>query len=102
MSDLPPLPKLTGDIILDVFTHKSLRVNATPTNDLCGDNDRLAELGEKVLNMTTTDVLFNQNPILSAGDISVSQPVSCIFNMKSPLCRKSEKSTFRTRKWTTG
>jgi dsRNA-specific ribonuclease len=68
MSGLPALPKISGDIILDVFTHKSLRHG---TQETYGDSDRLADLGEKILEMTATSALFNQDPVLSAADISV-------------------------------
>lgn len=70
---LPPLPKLVGEIILDVFTHRSLRFPGAPTNEDSeyGDNDRLAVLGEKVLDAAVTDVLFRKRPMLKATDIEV-------------------------------
>ena len=68
MSSLPALPKISGELILNVFTHKALRPE--PSTQY-GDNDRLAELGEKILEMAVTSALFHQNPVLSAADISV-------------------------------
>ena len=67
----PPLPQIkSGDLILQVFTHKSLRrPNATPEH--YGDNERLADLGKAVLDAAITRTLFNSRPILQAAEISV-------------------------------
>jgi dsRNA-specific ribonuclease len=66
----PPLPQIkSGDLILQVFTHKSLRrPNATPEH--YGDNERLADLGKVVLDAAITRTLFNSRPILQAAEIS--------------------------------
>jgi hypothetical protein len=64
-------PKIAGDIILQVFTHKSLRRSTGEPQDESVDNERLAELGEKVLETVVTHYLFIQRPTLSAIDISV-------------------------------
>ncbi|KAI0079639.1 hypothetical protein K474DRAFT_1591679 [Panus rudis PR-1116 ss-1] len=69
MDHLPPLPALTGEIILDVFTHRSLRFPGAPTNDEYGDNDRLAALGKQALELAITDALFKKRPMLNAQDI---------------------------------
>ena len=68
----PPLPEIkSGDLILQVFTHKSLRrPNVTP--EQYGDNERLADLGKVVLDAAITRTLFNIRPILQAAEISVS------------------------------
>jgi dsRNA-specific ribonuclease len=68
---LAPLPQIkSGDLILQVFTHKSLRrPNATPEH--YGDNERLADLGKVVLDAAITRSLFNSRPILQAAEISV-------------------------------
>lgn len=73
MDSLPPLPGLSGDIILEVFTHRSLRFPGAPTagGDEFG-NDRLAAIGEEALRMAITDALFRQRPVLKAQDIEVS------------------------------
>ena len=63
------LPKLSGDIILDVFTHKSIKASSSTVNEY--DNERLAVLGEAVLGMAATFVLFHQNPTCTASDIRV-------------------------------
>ena len=67
----PPLPQIrSGDLILQIFTHKSLRrPNATP--EQYGDNERLADLGKVVLDAAITRTLFNIRPILQAAEISV-------------------------------
>jgi dsRNA-specific ribonuclease len=67
----PPLPQIkSGDLILQVFTHKSLRrPNANP--EQYGDNERLADLGKVVLDVAITRTLFNMRPILQAAEISV-------------------------------
>ncbi|CCL98505.1 uncharacterized protein FIBRA_00504 [Fibroporia radiculosa] len=67
----PPIPKLRGDIILEVFTHKSLRFPGAPTNEDSeyGDNERLSVLGEKVLDTATTYTLFVKRPMLKAEEI---------------------------------
>ncbi|KZT04807.1 uncharacterized protein LAESUDRAFT_760824 [Laetiporus sulphureus 93-53] len=67
----PPVPKLRGDIILEVFTHKSLRFPGAPTNEEsdCGDNERLSMLGEKVMDTAVTFTLFNKKPLINAQEI---------------------------------
>ena len=73
MASLPPLPKLTGEIILEVFTHRSLRFPGAPINEDSeyGDNERLAILGEKALETAVTDTLFRKRPMLKAHEIEV-------------------------------
>ncbi|KIP12063.1 hypothetical protein PHLGIDRAFT_114115 [Phlebiopsis gigantea 11061_1 CR5-6] len=68
---LPTLPKLTGEIILEVFTHRSLRFPGAPIDEDSehGDNERLAVLGEKVLEAAVTDTLFRKRPMLKGSDI---------------------------------
>ncbi|PCH33926.1 hypothetical protein WOLCODRAFT_22338 [Wolfiporia cocos MD-104 SS10] len=68
---LTPVPQLHGDIILEVFTHKSLRFPGAPTNEDSeyGDSERLSLLGEKVLEVAITFALFNKRPLLKAHDI---------------------------------
>ena len=81
MTTLPPLPKLTGDIILDVFTHRSLRFPGAPISEDSeyGDNERLAVLGEKALETAVTDTLFKKRPMLKAADIEVRILMSYCF-----------------------
>lgn len=70
-SRLPPLPRISGDVALQVFTHISLRrPDASPTD--YGDNERLAYLGRPLLELAVTHVLFQCRPILRGIEISVS------------------------------
>ncbi|KAF8807864.1 ribonuclease III [Phlegmacium glaucopus] len=72
MSGLPPLPKIEGDVdlMLDVYTHSSLRFGSiAPMNDDYGDTERLAELGAKVLELTVTNQLYLQRPLLNSKEI---------------------------------
>lgn len=67
-TSLPPLPKIEGDVelLLDVFTHKSLRMPDTPLNEDYGDTDRLAELGAYVLRLVVATHWFHAaNPPLA-------------------------------------
>jgi dsRNA-specific ribonuclease len=66
---VPLLPKINGDIILEVFTHKSLHV--VHVNEEYG-NERLALLGGAFLEAAVTESLFRLKPTLKAGDITVS------------------------------
>lgn len=69
---VPPLPKISGDIILETFTHKSLRLEGSIYSDEhSGDNERLSELGEKVVQLAVTEILFRKRPILGISEISV-------------------------------
>lgn len=54
------LPPLHNNIILQVFTHKSLQLHAESVN-----NARLAELGNQTLRMAITHTLFHhKEPVL--------------------------------------
>jgi dsRNA-specific ribonuclease len=68
VATMPDLPKLTTEIILDVFTHKSLQDQSHAPSQ----SERLAELGERVLELIVTDILFHQRPCLNATEIAVS------------------------------
>lgn len=73
MTTLPPLPKIEGDLdlVLDVYTHHSLRFGSAPLNDDYGDTDRLAELGAKILELAVTNHYYSKKPMLSALMIAV-------------------------------
>jgi dsRNA-specific ribonuclease len=72
MMSVPPLPKIeSGDLMLEVFTHSSLRSDQS-TLEEHGGCERLAELGGKILDMAITFCLFSQRPMLQASDIAVS------------------------------
>lgn len=62
MANLPPLPKIEGDVelLLDVFTHNSLRMSSAPMKEDYGDTDRLAELGAHVLRVVVATHYFRQ------------------------------------------
>jgi dsRNA-specific ribonuclease len=81
MENLPPLPKISGELMLEVFTHKSLRPDSSgePTGDEYGGNDRLAEIGGKALDMAITFSLFSRKPMLKATDIEVRSAIQISF-----------------------
>lgn len=66
----PPLPELKQDLVLEVFSHRSLRHEGTPMNEEFGDGARLAELGAQVLQMVVTWSLFTKRPMLQAAEIA--------------------------------
>lgn len=67
--DLPELPKLSGENMLEVFTHRSLRLAC---HAKYRDNERLSVLGSHILEMMTTQLLFNRKPMLTRSEIEVS------------------------------
>jgi dsRNA-specific ribonuclease len=69
METIPPLPKITGDSILEVFTHRSLRYPGAPSNELFGDNERLAVLGAKALDTAVIYALFYKRPMRTAEEL---------------------------------
>ncbi|KAI0689885.1 ribonuclease III domain-containing protein [Cytidiella melzeri] len=71
MSALPSIPKLNGEVLLDVFTHRSLRFQGAPLDDSSeyGDNIRLAVLGKAILHAAAIDTLFKKRPMLKADEI---------------------------------
>ncbi|KIK07467.1 hypothetical protein K443DRAFT_673381 [Laccaria amethystina LaAM-08-1] len=70
------LPKIhSSDLVLRVFTHKSLRRathSSTNLNDF-DDNERLAELGKAALDVAVAHVLFNKRPMLKPSEMSSQQ-----------------------------
>lgn len=88
MSDLPPLPRIDGDVdlMLDVYTHSSLRFGSAPMNDDYGDTERLAELGAKVLELTVTNQLFSQRPFLHSKEIQVRLVAISRFSVICEWC----------------
>lgn len=73
MANLPPLPKIEGDVdlVLDVYTHNSLRFGGAPLNEDYGDTDRLAELGAKILELAVTFHFYSKKPMMISTDIAV-------------------------------
>lgn len=64
--ELPTLPKLSGMVVLEVFTHRSLRLACHATY---GDNERLTVLGQHVLGLIITQLLFTRKPKLKRENI---------------------------------
>ncbi|KAI0785071.1 hypothetical protein C8Q75DRAFT_809611 [Abortiporus biennis] len=75
MTSLPPIPRLSGEIILEVFSHRSLRFRGAPADEDLefGDNDRLAAIGEKAFELAVTDALFRKRPMLKATEIETQR-----------------------------
>lgn len=73
-NSLPPLPKISGDIILQVFTHKSLQRSHGGTLEENSDNQRLAVLGNAALEAVVTHALFKHKPTLALSEIRVRIP----------------------------
>lgn len=70
--DIPRLPDIGTDLVLEVYTHESLRPpSATKPEDFT-DNKRLAQLGRRVLDTAITWVLLQKKPLLSVEEIEVS------------------------------
>jgi dsRNA-specific ribonuclease len=66
---VPTLPSLDdGDLVLTVFRHRSLGIESHPEY---GDNKRLADLGNRLLQLATTLVLYSKKPMLAAEEIMV-------------------------------
>jgi hypothetical protein len=74
-ASLPTLPKIEGpniDLVLDVYTHRSLRPHDQELKEEYGDTDRLAELGAKILELAVTFHYYSKRPMLSASEVAVS------------------------------
>lgn len=70
-SDFPALPRITGDLMLETFSHKSLNLSYDP--EMSTDNERLIELGRTVLEFAVTRYLYDKLPIVPGKDIPVCQ-----------------------------
>jgi len=82
---LPPIPTIRdADMQLAVFTHHSLS-RGDDANDQWGDTDRLAVLGEKVMEMAIATELFRRRPMLSKPDMEVSS----IFSSGESGCSRA-------------
>ncbi|KAF9229103.1 hypothetical protein BS17DRAFT_771028 [Gyrodon lividus] len=68
--DLPELPKLSGEGMLEVFTHKSLRLAC---HAKYRDNERLSVLGRHILETITTQSLFYRRPMLMNSEIETQR-----------------------------
>jgi dsRNA-specific ribonuclease len=67
----PPIPKIDNDVdlMLDIFTHSSLRHPSAPLNDDYGDTARLADLGAKILDAVVSYHFFVHKPNKTAVEI---------------------------------
>lgn len=66
-----PLPQIGDvDLMLQVYTHKSLRIPGQPYDD----NERLSELGSKALEMAVVSSLFRKQPLVRPLLSSFSLP----------------------------
>jgi dsRNA-specific ribonuclease len=70
-SRIADIPQLRGNIVLQVFTHKSLEFPGS-SQKAFGYNARLAELGQQALELAVTDTLFHlKQPVLDVEEIAV-------------------------------
>ncbi|KAF9270035.1 hypothetical protein L218DRAFT_952228 [Marasmius fiardii PR-910] len=70
--ELPPLPKISGECLLQVYTHKSLRRSEDVSPEEFEDSERLSVLGERVLSAAVTLLLFRRRPMKSREEIELS------------------------------
>ncbi|KAI0068287.1 hypothetical protein BV25DRAFT_1867295 [Artomyces pyxidatus] len=70
---LPPLPPIEGEMMLEIFTHRDLSFGQ---NEEFGDSERLSVIGQRVLAMVVSVVLFEKRPMLSASDLKMIVPGS--------------------------
>ncbi|KAK7059141.1 hypothetical protein VNI00_001767 [Paramarasmius palmivorus] len=68
--ELPPLPKIPSDYILQVYTHKSLRRSDDVSPEEFKDSERLSVLGEKIFYAAVTNVLFRRKPMKTRDEIT--------------------------------
>lgn len=96
MNNIPALPPIDGDLILDVLTRQPQRNSSSPPDDTeHGGAERLAELGNTVLSMTIMYILFQQTPLVSASDLTVCsrfKHYAAHSTFSSPFHRKSTKN----------
>ncbi|KAF8560071.1 hypothetical protein OG21DRAFT_1384085, partial [Imleria badia] len=104
MNNIPALPSIEGDLLLDVLTRQPHRNSSSPPdNTEHGGAERLAELGHTVLSMVIMYILFERTPFLSAVDLSEKQKelmdddkikhwLAC-YNLKSRVRGLEDRST---------
>ncbi|KAJ7638303.1 hypothetical protein FB45DRAFT_398520 [Roridomyces roridus] len=68
MANLPSIPIVEGDFIIDLYLHPSLQSDAV--NDDYGDMNRLQQLGQYALNLVLHTHFFRARPILTAAQIA--------------------------------
>ncbi|KAF9502488.1 hypothetical protein BDN71DRAFT_1500607 [Pleurotus eryngii] len=67
----PKLPKVDCELLLEAYTHKSLRKPVGDVEDRLCDNERLAVLGKSVIGLVITGILYKQKPRRDAEEIEV-------------------------------
>ncbi|KLO20751.1 hypothetical protein SCHPADRAFT_934565 [Schizopora paradoxa] len=60
---LPELPKIHGEVLLELNTHRLLRSEGA---NAFKDNERLSEVGEMALNLAVTNYLYHKQPTVEA------------------------------------
>jgi len=78
MNNLPPIPSIEGDLMLDVFKHHSVRdLLPEDIGDQAeaeyGDTDRVAALGEAVFTMVVTSIAFQKRPPLELNQMQAER-----------------------------
>ncbi|KIK94016.1 hypothetical protein PAXRUDRAFT_828405 [Paxillus rubicundulus Ve08.2h10] len=75
--DLPELPKISGESMLEVYTHRSLRLACHAKYH---DNERLSLLGRHTLETIAAQFLFHRRPMLTKSEIETQRklPVNII------------------------
>ncbi|CAK5280000.1 unnamed protein product [Mycena citricolor] len=87
-TDLPRLPQLSGDTLLRVFTHRSLR-DPDPTREPL-DNARLTILGDHYLQLVISDVLMDVRPILDREELMSMRDFFMSADVVADLAAKCE------------
>ena len=82
--DFAPLPNLRGDLILQVFTHKSMRRPGVSPDEY-NDNERLVDLGKSAFEASFSRYFFYKRPMLKAYEIAVSPHGTLILISHIPL-----------------
>lgn len=65
----PQLPEITGEAILETFSHVSL--NLLRSDGTALNNERLSEVGRLVLDLAATTNLIGKQPVVNFEDIAV-------------------------------
>ena len=94
--ELPALPRIGSETILEVFTHRTLRFSGAQDDSEYGNSDRLAAIGRTVLETAITMVLFNKRPMITGDEIKVSGHLGAVVIQDTQArCRTSGKCTYR-------
>jgi len=73
MHNLPPIPPIEGELLLEVYTHESLNTEpGAVTTAVHGGSARLATLGERALEFAVMANLLRRQPMFSAWQLKVN------------------------------